>query len=129
MTQLFVERRTQLLPGRRLHRLPEYFRPTLLRGRRSHFERETRGNAVQPAAERFRLTDRGCPASQRQERGLEDILRIVLMAEYTTAHAEDSRTMSLNKHLEGGLLMLGGKSIEELPVGCVAVTRQLANVP
>jgi hypothetical protein len=37
--------------------------------------------------------------------------------------------MPLNKHLEGGLLMLRGKPIEEFPVCCLAVTRQLANVP
>jgi hypothetical protein len=60
---------------------------------------------------------------------LEDILCVVLMAEYTTANAQDGRAMPLNKHLKGGFLMLGGKPMQELTVRGVPVPRQLANVP
>jgi hypothetical protein len=50
------------------------------------------------------------------------------MAQNPAAQTEDSRSMPLDKHFEGSLFMLGGKPVQELPVGCLAVTGQLANV-
>jgi len=51
------------------------------------------------------------------------------MAEDAPAQAEDRGAVPLDEQLEGGLLMLGGEPMEQLPVGGFAVTRQLANMP
>jgi hypothetical protein len=74
---------------------------------------------MKPAAQRFLPSERARFAYQDQERRLEGILRVVLVAERSPADAEDHRAVPLDKGRErqlGGFTIAGPESLKELAV-------------
>ncbi len=86
------------LPTRRLPllRATDGRRPSGARG-------DPPGDPVQPARRRFMPADRPGLAGEDQERGLEGILRVVLVAEPGAAGPQDHRAMPLDECGEGNL--------------------------
>jgi len=69
------------------------------------------GDAVQPAAQRL-LFANGCGrACQDEERGLQRVLGIVLMAQHTAADREDHLAVPLDHGSKRGLIVLGDKAL------------------
>ena len=63
-------------------------------------ERGARGHAVQPGAEGITHPERAGLADEHQERGLERVVRVVLVAQDPLASAEDHRPVALHEHRE-----------------------------
>src|SRR3977135_3345426 len=63
-------------------------------------QRDTIGDAVEPASQRCRPLDRRSLASEDEEGGLERVLRVMRVPEHATADAQDQTAMTLDQGLE-----------------------------
>jgi hypothetical protein len=63
------------------------------------------------------MANRGGAPSQDQERGLEGILGVVVVAQYLAAHPLHHRTVPLDQRREGCFLTMGHEPVEQLPIG------------
>ncbi len=74
------------------------------------------GRAVQPAAQGVARVDRGRFAGQDEERGLEGVFHIVVIAQDRAAGRCDHRPVPRHQGLEGRSVVRGGVSAEEFAV-------------
>jgi hypothetical protein len=94
-----VQDRLQLAQGCLGHGLLRrpYFRRALNLAAPGHgpprLRRGPVGDAVQPAAHRVTLADRGRLASEDEERRLEGVFRVLLVAQHRTADAQHQRAV------------------------------------
>ena len=73
------------------------------------------GNTVQPSADEVAVADRAGSADQDEERGLERVLDIALVAEHAAADAENHRTVPRDQRGERRLVAVGDVAIQERP--------------
>src|SRR5262245_60740208 len=59
------------------------------------------GDPVEPASDRSRRADRACLTGEDEERGLEGVLGVGVVAQYAAADIQDHRTMSAQEGMEG----------------------------
>ena len=70
-------------------------------------------NTVQPSADEVAVADRAGPADQDEERGLEGVLDVPLVAEHAAADAQDHRTVPRDQGGERRLVAVGDVAIQE----------------
>src|SRR5262245_25765342 len=80
-------------------------------------QRDAASNAVQPARKGVRVANRGGPAGEDEEGGLEDVLGVLVMPEDGPGGVEHDGPMPLDQRGERGLVPLGGESLEQDAVG------------
>jgi hypothetical protein len=80
-------------------------------------ERDALSDAMQPATDRLLLADRGSPADEDEERGLEGVLGVVGVAQHPPADTQDHRAVAAHEGLEGALIAAQRKNLQELPIG------------
>src|SRR5262249_26435107 len=74
-------------------------------GLRPRLEGGTVGDAVEPAPERRRLADRTGLSGEDEERGLEGVLDVGLVAEHAAADLQHHWPMTAHQGMEGSLLL------------------------
>jgi hypothetical protein len=74
------------------------------------------GNAVEPTSKRYRLTDRCGFPGQNNERGLECILDVCLIAEHSAADVQYHWPVSQQDGMESNFILLRTKQLKELGV-------------
>lgn len=74
------------------------------------------GDAVEPAPQRRRLADRAGLAGENEERGLEGVLGVGLVAEYTAADLQHHRPVPAQHGTESGLILVDMEPAEQLPI-------------
>ncbi len=85
--------------------------------------RRAKGNLMEPRAERVAHPQAARLPDQDQERGLESVVGFELAGQYTSADAENHRSVALDQDSEcelGGLAAVGRKAFQKLAVGQVA---------
>ena len=83
-------------------------------GPRPH--RHAASDAVQPGPEPARVADRAGTPDQDQERRLEGVLDVVLVAQDATTDAQDERAMEGHQGRESRLVMPRHESLQQLPI-------------
>jgi len=81
---------------------------------------DVEGDAVQPGGQGLLLADRAGLARQDEERRLERILGIRVLAQHPPANGEDERAMALQERGEGILAPLANKLLQQDGVTLVA---------
>ena len=107
--------------ARVLDRAPQLVLPPPDDGR-SETRRRAAGDLMKPRTQRVLHPERSCLADQHQERGLEGILGVMLVAEDGQADAPDQRLVPLDQRREGELghlVRVGREPLQELTVGQV----------
>jgi hypothetical protein len=75
------------------------------------------GDLVEPVAHGIAPANFGRLAGQYQEGSLEYVLGIMPVPQDAPAHAPHQRSVALDQHSEGGIVMLGDETLEELSIG------------
>ena len=84
------------------------------------FEGGAVGDAVEPLAEPFGLTQAARLLDEYEERGLEGVFGVLVVAEDTPADAEDHRSVPPHQRGERGGIARGDKPPQQVRVGRVA---------
>jgi hypothetical protein len=79
-------------------------------------ERQSIGDAVQPARQRLRLADGRGLARQNEKRCLEHILSVLHIAQQTAAQSENQRSMSRHQLGECVFIALMDEAIQQQPI-------------
>src|SRR5262249_5400103 len=87
------------------------------------------GNPMKPTAQGLPFADRASPPGQDEERRLEGVLRVLLVAEYPAADAEHQGAVSLDQVGERGLVVAGREGSDQLAVGSRPAPLQRAQPP
>ena len=74
------------------------------------------GHCIEPVTNHPSPAQRGCFARQDEEGGLEAILRIGLVAQNTPANSQDHPPMPLHQRLEGILVPVANKTVQQLVI-------------
>ncbi len=75
------------------------------------------GDPVKPSADSFAVADCGGAADQDQERGLERVLDVSLVAKYAATDAQDHRPMPRDESGERRLVAAGCISLQQCALG------------
>jgi hypothetical protein len=86
-----------------------------------HFQGDTAGDAVQPAPDGVPLADGRGLAGEDQERGLEHVLRVLVVPEDRQRGVENGPAVSLDQGSERRLVPVSGEPLQQVVVGEVAV--------
>ncbi len=111
---------SRFAPGPSRHRDRSPFdRPAAL-GVPANPDRRMSGDSVQPRADRIPHPERTAPSGQDQERRLEGVAGVVLVAQDGQAGAQDHRTVPIDQGREGHLRVVTApcrKALQQLTVG------------
>src|SRR5262245_52988682 len=102
-------------PFGHLHHLPFPLLPS--GGYRPRLQRRLVGHAVEPVGHHLLRFNRRRLADEDEERGLESVFGVVVVAEDTAAHAPDHRTMPPHQGCKGGIVSLSQERLQQLPIG------------
>ena len=72
--------------------------------------------AVKPIGEQFLWLYGRCFAGQNQKGRLKGVLGIVMVANDTTANAEDHRAVAMNEDVKGRFVLLLDEGSQQLPI-------------
>jgi hypothetical protein len=128
--ECFVQCQAQVIPSapvlgrRRPGRRRLLFRLPPLPDRRPEFHRQVIGHLVKPGGQGVALPDAVCFASQDEKRGLESVLRVVVVAQHPPANGQDQGPVPLHQAGERRSVVGGDKALKQVRIEPAPVRRR-----